>query len=194
MVMQRLDVQSPAIGADRLLELIAQPEYNERNIELVEGKIVEIPKPGGEHGQITWLLSFKIGIYVMENNPGIITAAETGFILESSPYGKDTVRALDIAFIKEGKTGAALSAGWVNVAPDLAVEVISPSNLFSDIQLKVAQLLQAGTALVWLVDPQSRTVTVHTKDSTLTLREGDTLTGGDVLPGFELPVADIFPV
>ncbi len=193
MVMQRLDVQSPAISADRFLELIAQPEYKERNIELVEGKIVEMPHANAEHAEILSVLHYAIAHFVYKNSLGRLGVGDAGFILARNPDRRDTVRGVDLAFISKAKSPAPWPRTRLEIAPDLAVEVLSPSNTAMDINLKIGQILQAGTASVWIVDPQSRTVTVHTSDGAVTLREGDTLTGGDVLPGFELPVADIFP-
>lgn len=182
------------ISAERFLEIAGNPEYADRSIELVEGEIVEMSKAGGLHGQITFLLSLKIGIFVVDNKLGIVTSAETGFILERNPDGRDTVRALDIAFLSSARVPAVLPDHLVDVAPDLAVEVISPSNRVTDMHRKIRQLLAAGTALVWIVHPETRTVEVHTRSGATTLEEGDTLSGGDVLPGFELPVREIFPV
>ena len=82
----------------------------------------------------------------------------------------------------------------MNVAPDLAVEVISPSNEAADIRLKIRQLLDAGTALVWIIYPNLHIVDVHTQDGATSLNAADTLSGGDVLPGFEIPVREIFPL
>ena len=130
----------------------------------------------------------------MNSGLGIVTSAETGFILERNPDGRDTVRALDIAFLSSSRVPVVLPDHLVDVAPDLAVEVISPSNRVTDMHRKIRQLLAAGTALVWIVHPETRTVEVHTRSGAVTLEEGDTLSGGDVLPGFEIPVSEIFPV
>ena len=186
MVMERL-----YISAERFFEIAGSPDYEDRSIELVEGEIVERSLAGGLHGQITMLLSVKIANHVMDNGLGIVTSAETGFILERNPDGRDTVRGLDIAFIRGAKV---LPDHLVDVAPDLAVEVISPSNRVTDMHRKIRQLLAAGTALVWIVHPETRTVEVHTRSGAVTLEAGDALSGGDVLPGFELPVREIFPV
>ena len=188
MVMER-----QLISAEGFFDIIDSPGYEDRSLELVEGEIIEMPKAGGLHGQITMLLSVKIGNHVIENGLGIVTAAETGFILERNPDGRDTVRALDIAFLSRANAPAVLPDHLVDVAPDLAVEVISPSNKVADMHRKIRQLLAAGTALVWIVHPETRTVEVHTRSGATTLEEDDTLSGGDVLPGFEIPVRDIFP-
>ena len=186
MVMER-----QVISADGFLKIIGSPEYLDRSIELVEGEIVEMSKPSGLHGQITMLLSVKIANHVMDNGLGIVTSAETGFILERNPDGRDTLRGLDIAFVRGARV---LPDQPVDVAPNLAVEVISPSNKATDIHRKIRQLLGAGTALVWIVHPETRTVEVHSHSGAVTLESGDMLSGGDVLPGFEIPVREIFPV
>ena len=122
MVMERL-----YISAERFFEIAGSPEYEDRSIELVEGEIIEMSKAGGLHGQITMLLSLKIGNHVVPKGLGIVTSAETGFILERNIEGRDTVRALDIAFLSSARVPAVLPEHLVDVAPDLAVEVISPS-------------------------------------------------------------------
>ncbi len=169
------------------------PEYADRIVELVDGEIVEMSKPTGLHGQITMRLGAKIFNHAEENRLGIVTAAETGFILERNPDGRDTVRGLDIAYISRVRAPVALPDQLLEFAPDLAVEVILPSNTVADMHRKIRQLLTAGTALVWIVHPETRTVEVHTRSGAATLEEGDTLSGGDVLPGFEIPVRELFP-
>ncbi len=181
------------INADRFYEIVEQPEYQDRVMELVEGEIVEMSKPGRKHGIITMRLAMKISNFVDASDLGEVPAAETGFLLERNPYGRDTVRGLDIAFVSQSRVPKQLDDTWYEIAPDLAVEVISPNNKTSDTQLKVMQLFNAGARLVWLVYPESRVVVAHTVAGSVTLREDDTLSGGDVLPGFEMPVGDIFP-
>ena len=188
MVMER-----QVISAEGFLEIVGSPEYADRIVELVEGEIIEMSKPSGLHGQITMLVGAKIFNYVADNTLGIVTAAETGFILERNTEGGDTVRGLDIAFLSASKAPAVLPDQLVDVAPDLAVEVISPSNKVADMQRKIRQLLAAGTALIWIVHPETRTVEVHTREGATTLDAADMLSGGDVLPGFEIPVREIFP-
>lgn len=188
MVMERL-----YISVEDFLELTERPEYLDRVVELVEGVIIDMPKTSGLHGQVTMLLGAKIFNYVQDNGLGVVTAAETGFILARNPAGRDTVRALDIAFIRKGRVPKILPDTLLDVAPDLAVEVISPSNKAADIHLKVRQLLAAGTALIWIVQPRTRAVEVHSPAGAVTLTEDDILSGGDVLPGLEMPVRDIFP-
>ena len=186
-------VERQYINADRFVELVQEPQYDDCIVELVEGEIVDMPLPSGQHGQITMLLSVKIANFVISNSLGVVTSADTGFVLERNPDGRDTIRGLDIAFIRSAKIPSALPDELIEVAPDLAVEVISPSNEAKDIRLKIRQLLDSGTSLIWIVYPDLRIVDVHTPEGATTLEENDTLAGGEVLPGFEVHVADIFP-
>jgi len=179
------------ISAEMFLEYVEQ--IDDRIVELVEGVIVDMSRPGWEHGEILMMLAARIHNHVRENGLGRVAVGDTGFVLERREDGKDTVRGIDLAFIRNEKASERLSSGWTTIAPDLAVEVISPSNKAGDIQKKIRQLLRAGTSLIWIVYPELRSVTAHRTDGAITLTESDTLTGGDVLPGFELGVADIFP-
>ena len=188
MVMER-----QIISADGFLKILGSPGYEDRSIELVEGEIIEMSKPSGLHGQITMRLGAKLFHFAEENGLGIVTAAETGFILERNPDGGDTVRGLDIGFIRGANAPAVLPDHLLDVAPDLAVEVISPSNKVADMHRKIRQLLAAGAALIWIVHPETRTVEVHTRSGAITLEGDDMLSGSDVLPGFEIPVREIFP-
>ena len=178
------------ISAEAYEEMMAQPEYTGRHIDLVEGELLEMPKPTLGHGQIEMRLAMLIGNFVSARDLGSVTGGDAGFVLERRPDGKDTVRGLDLAFISRQRS---LPFAHGLVAPDLAVEIVSPSNTAADIHLKVRQLLRAGTALVWVVYPETRSVEAHTDDGAMTYAEDDTLDGGDVLPGFTVRVGDIFP-
>lgn len=179
------------ISADMFLEYVEQ--IDDRIVELVEGVIVDMSRPGWEHGEILSLINERIAVYVRANRLGRVAVGDPGFVLERRADGKDTVRGIDLAFISSERASERLSTGWTTIAPDLAVEVISPSNEAKDIRKKIRQLLNAGTQLIWIVYPDMRIVDVHTSSGATTFEENDTLTGGDVLPGFEIRVAEIFP-
>ena len=182
------------VSADEFVEIAAAPEYAGVSLELVEGHLLDMSKASGQHGQITKRLGTLLDNHVFPNRLGVVTAAETGFMLSRGPDGRDTVRGLDIAYISRSRIPSlVLPDRLVDVPPDLAVEVVSPSNTAADIDLKVTQLLDAGAALVWVVYPETRHVIAHTADSILRHSEDDTLDGGDVLPGFTVRVGDIFP-
>ncbi len=186
-------IAEQTITAERFLELVDLPEYQDSRLELVEGKLVEMSKPKRRHGLVTMDLANELVNYVKTHNLGEIPAADTGFLLERNPYGRDTVRGVDIAFVSKHHNLGPVSDTWYEVAPDLAVEVISPGNRAGDIHHKVVQLLKAGTRLIWLVYPDTRSVVVHRSGGSSILYEDDMLAGGDVLPGFELRVGEIFP-
>lgn len=186
-------IQEQFISADRFQDLVDAPEYQDCVLELVEGIIIEMPKPKRIHGVVTMRLALKIASFVDAHELGEATVGDPGFVLERNEYGRDTVRGLDFAFISSERLSTPPDFNWYEIGPDLAVEVFSPSNKTSDTHLKVMQLLGAGTHLVWLVYPETRTVEAHTSDGAVTLREHDSLSGGAVLPGFEIRVSDIFP-
>ena len=181
------------ISADQFIEIIAGPDYSDRKVELVNGEIVEMSFPNADHGEILSLLHAKIAGFVYENELGRVTVGDSGTLLSKNPAGRDTVRGLDLAFVGNSKAPLPLPRGLLTVPPDIAVEVISPNNEAADIRLKIRQLLDAGTAMVWVVNPEMRIVDVHTPAGSTSLAENDTLSGEDILPGFEVTVADIFP-
>ena len=111
------------------------------------------------------------------------------------PDAPDKVRKPDASFIQRGRLpGEQLHEGHVRIAPDLAVEVVSANDLFDEVEIKVGEYLGAGVRLVWVVNPRTRTGQVYRADGSVTrLREGDELSGEDVLPGFRCRVHDLFP-
>lgn len=117
-------------------------------------------------------------------------AAETGFLIAENP---DTVRALDFAFIQSSRvTPETVAPTWVSVIPDLVLEVVSTGDRETEVASKTRMWLDAGVGLVWVVYPARREIVIHRTDSATTLAETDTLTGEDVVPGFALPVAEVF--
>jgi Uma2 family endonuclease len=171
-------------------ELLAMPDDGYR-YELVKGELRKMAPTGDEHGDVTMELAGALHQYVKKHNLGKVYAAETGFKLESDP---DTVRAPDIAFVsrvKVEKTGRL--KGFRSGAPDLAVEVLSPSDRVSRVEGKVAQWLEGGARMVWVVSPKLHTITVYRSlTNIVTLTEKDKLDGADVVPGFQIDVAEIF--
>ncbi len=180
-------------SAEDFLEVANLPEYADCRVELVEGKIVTMPFNNSLHGWIVIYLGGRLSLFVAENKLGLVTGADADFVLERNPEGRDTVRGLDIAFISREKAPDPLPNAWLEVAPDLVIEVISPSNTADDTRLKVRQLLRAGCAQVWVVYPNLREVDAHSEKGIRVYREGDTLACPDILPGFEIAVSDIFP-
>jgi len=159
--------------------------------ELVKGKLYEMPPAGGRHGSIAMTMGSLLSNYVRANRLGHVFAAETGFILRREP---DTVRAPDASFVaKDRLPPGELPTGYIELAPDLAVEVVSPSETTSDVQEKASSWLKAGTKLVWTIDPATGIVTVYSSTGDVQrLSEEDNLDGGDVLPGFVCSIHELF--
>jgi Uma2 family endonuclease len=128
---------------------------------------------------------------VKANPLGVVFGAETGFRLASNP---DTVRAPDLAFVRRERipAGGIPREFWTG-APDLAVEVISPSDRYTEVEEKVQDWLSAGTHMVVVVNPRTRAVTVYRAPTEVTrLTESDLFSGGDLLPGFTCRVSEFF--
>ena len=160
--------------------------------ELVRGELVRMTPPGGAHGSVSGEIYWYIRNHLTAHDIGRVYPQDTGFLLARNP---DLVRAPDVAFVRSDRLPPNPIAfeGYLPVAPDLAVEVVSPSDRAGAVHEKVMDYLEAGTRLVWVVHPRRRTVTVYHPDgSARVLHEGDELDGEDVLPGFRLPVAAIF--
>lgn len=157
--------------------------------ELIDGELVEVTPSANRSAWIAGEIFGHIRDHVRANDLGWAFGDGAGFILFND---RATVCSPDAAFVRRERLPQ-LTDRFAPVPPDLAVEVLSPSDRMADALSKVAMYLQAGVQLVWLVDPLDLSVTVFRPDaSPKTLGENDTLDGGDVLPGFTLPVADIF--
>ena len=161
------------------------------NHELQAGILVSEPLPGGRHGSVTAAVAEMLRAHVKKHRLGVVFAGDSGFVLAREP---DTVRGPDVAFVsrerfdRSGDTVKAFAG-----APDLAVEVLSPSNTPAAMHAKVADYLAAGSRSVWVVDPESQTVTVYASLlSPRRLGEDETLDGNDVVPGFRVRVGEIF--
>jgi Uma2 family endonuclease len=158
-------------------------------LELVRGEVVREPPTGFEHGDIAFGIGLLLRTFVDENALGKVVGTETGFVLSDEP---PTVRAPDVAFVREDRLGFD-PRRFAPLAPDLAVEILSPSNTMSEIHEKVLDYVAAGTSLVWVVDPRSHTVTVYrSRDAIRMLTADDELDGADVLPGFRCKVSALF--
>ena len=171
-------------------ELLRLPRGRARH-ELVKGELITMSPAGSEHGAIIFNLSLLLGQHIKAHNLGQGFGAETGFKLTSDP---DTVRAADIAFVRRERIpDTGIPKNFWQIAPDLAVEVLSPGDTFDEVNDKVEQWLAAGSLAVWVVSPKRRNVTAYRSLADVkTYSEGDELEGGDVVPGFRCRVSEIF--
>jgi len=160
----------------------------EEDFELIEGVLVPMPLSNFGHADVQGEVLVLLRSYVKKQGLGKVVP-EAGFTLRRDP---DTVLAPDVAFLAVERLPEKTS-GFAELAPDLAVEIISPSNSPGEIERKVAIYLQSGVRAIWVVYPNERQVVVHTPDhAPKVFGEGDHLDGGDVLPGLSLPVSGLF--
>ena len=171
-------------------ELFAMPDDGYHRYELVRGELRTMAPPGQYHGEYTGNTYLSLGNHVRANNLGK-TYTEIGFLIETDP---DHVRAPDTAFISRERLEAiGEGPGYFPAAPDLAIEVISPNDRLTRVNEKVRDWLDAGTRMIIVVNPRRRNATVHRpNEDPVTLTEEDSLDGDNVVPGWTMPVKDIF--
>lgn len=184
-------IQEQILTVEEFWELCQQPEYANKQLELVDGRLVVMTPSSGMNAGIALAIGHYIYQFVKENDLGQATGADGGYVLYP-----DTVRVPDAAFIAKERIPDGEFV-FYPTAPDLAVEVISPSETASTVTFKNREYLEAGTRIVWNVYPKEKVVDVVTlaDDGALISHQktiSDTLDGGEVLPGFSVPVAAIF--
>ncbi len=170
-------------------ELLVMP-HNGYRYELIKGELRQMAPAGSQHGRIALKIGWRLAQFVEESGLGTTYAAETGFIIDTAP---DTVRAPDASFVSKERAEAIDEEGFFPGAPDLAVEVVSPNDRASEVTEKAFDWLRAGAKMVIVLDPKTSTATVYRGlDDGRILTEGDTIDGEDVVPGWQLPLADVF--
>jgi Uma2 family endonuclease len=171
-------------------EFLTYPARGER-WELVAGVLRVMAPAGGAHGAVSGAVFAALVTFVEARRLGMCFPDGTGFVLPGLP---STVRSPDVAFVRaERLPPGGIEQGFLALAPDLVVEVLSPSETASDLEEKLRDYRAAGTRLVWVIDPEKRLVSVRAAEAPERwLGEGESLDGGAVLPGFSLPVATLF--
>ena len=171
--------------AECLQELPSEARY-----ELIRGELCTMPNNSAEHGSKTARLSGRVIPFVEDNELGECFIAETRFTIEENP---DTVLAPDFAFIKKERLEGIPPKGYLRMAPDLVVETRSPSDTRTEFVLKISRWLQAGSQVVWALEPANQTLVVHrTGVLPRTLTIEDTLTEEELLPGFLMALSELF--
>ena len=169
----------------------------DQRTELVRGRLVVREPAGFWHGDVAARVLVAVSNYLTAPRSGQpsgvprgrVVAAETGFTLQRNP---DTVRAPDVAYVRAERLPSAAHVGFADFAPDLAVEILSPSDRPGEVLAKVADWLTAGTLLVWTIDPERGRVRVYRADGTEdVLTAADHLDGEDVLPGFRVSITEL---
>ena len=174
------------VTAQKLAQLPSGGRY-----ALVKGELRTMPPAEGEHGGIAMHVGASLYQAATTQNLGRVYAAETGFLLATNP---DTVLAPDAAFVRADRLAQIADvAGFIPGAPDLAVEVISPSDTYTEVEEKVTLWLQHGTRMIVVVNPRRRSVTVYRPDRpTLFLSGQEELSGDNVVRGWTIRVQDLF--
>jgi Uma2 family endonuclease len=175
-------------------DLLALPDYvdgSDRRYELIRGELRTMSPTKPLHGVICGRLTVKVGSFVEEHELGEVFGAETGFLVQTDP---DSIIAADLAFVsKERLATAETLEKFFPFAPDLTLEVLSPSNTVSEIDEKIALYFAAGSLAVWIFNPMRRTVAVYRSPFDVRiLGEQDMLDGGEVLPEFTLDLSRLF--
>jgi Uma2 family endonuclease len=180
---------NPAPGTATIQDVIDLDDHEDRLCELVDGILLE-KAMGYEESNLAARIIFLVQVYLEKNNIGKI-AGEAG-MMEVLP---NQVRIPDISFIRweRYRNRKNPKAGAPFMAQDLAIEIISPSNSKGEMERKLRDYFTAGVRLVWYIDPATRSAKTYTgPDQCVDVAENDSLSGGDVLPGFELPLKELF--
>lgn len=171
-------------------ELWEMPEIPGKRFELVRGELVELPGAGGAHGFLALWIGALLLRFAMEHDLGVVCGDSTSYVLQHDP---DVVRIPDVSFVAKARVPeTGVPTGYWPFAPDLAVEIVSPTDRAEDVHAKVLEYLEAGTRLVWVLWPRDRRVTVYPSAAAgYELGPDDVLDGGDVLPGFQYRVSEM---
>ncbi len=183
-------VATQLMTAEEFWEWASRPENREKYCELECGKVVEMPSPGERHGFLCCWIGHLLWEYALQKGSGGVSSNDTGLLVQRDP---DTVRGPDVMFFSETRSLENLSERFATRIPKLIVEVLSPSDNTNKVGVRVSQYLQRGVPLVWLVDPETRTVAVYQpREIHRVFDETEELTGGELLPGFRCPVSRLF--
>ena len=172
--------------ADELLHL---PKGYGKRYELVRGVLIERPSSGNAKAAVVAMIATRLGQFVYPRDYGELAAGDPGYLLETNP---DTVRAADVAWTASGRIPEG-TTGYPNLAPDLVVEVKSHTDETAQLRRKAEMWISFGSRMVWVVDPDTTTITVYRPGvEPIELGEDDTIDGGDLLPDFTAPVWSLF--
>ncbi len=179
-------IQTRSVTPEAFDRFVLLPENRDRNFELIAGEIVEVVS-NSYSSEIAGIILGEFRAFIKGKDLGRVTGADGGYIVEGERYIPD------VAYMSNARQPKRSYAAYNPIAPDLAVEVLSPTDNPDDLRLKIVNYLNAGTTL-WIVNPPLKTVEVYVPGKPpRVLTVNDTLDGGAVLPGFTLPVKDVFP-
>lgn len=180
------------LTAEEFQAFVERPENESRWFELVRGEVIELPPPKKPHGIALSNFARILGNHSFDVGGVYVVSGDSGVILRRNP---DTVRGPDVAVYTDGKTSETMETGYSESIPALVVEILSPSDTMTQVTKKVTEYIRAGTKVVWVADPENRSVIVNRPGELPAVADEDEeLTCPDVLPGFTRRVADFFAV
>lgn len=179
---------APPVTLEEYAALPQQPRY-----ELVKGVLIEQMGGSDEHEETVALVIWRLSSHVYPSRLGKVYGSNRGYV--TVPDSPASSRMPDVSFLSAERAGQLDLFGMLyDGSPDLAVEILSPSNTIPEINQKIEEYLNSGCKSVWIIDIRTRTLTVHTVDAPpQTLADGDTVSGAEALPGFSCPVAALLP-
>jgi Uma2 family endonuclease len=158
--------------------------------ELIDGRIVRMNPIGRSHAYVAANLSMALNQFVRHRKLGEVLVGEIGIFIQRKP---DRIRAADVVFVSKERLAQTTASGYLNTAPELVVEIISPTDRWQTVRDKLEEYFAIGVHRVWIVEPDNRDVLVYSTSTEMRkFGEGDMLTGEGVLDGFTLPVAELF--
>ena len=184
----RVADEAPLISQDEFVQHLTEFGH----AELVGGKIKIMPLTNYTHASITGNFYSALRDHVRQRKLGKVFVGDVGIHIKAD---KPTTRGADVAFISHERMAQVTSQVFLDVAPELIIEVISPGNEWNDVFEKINEYFETGALLVWIVEPMFKQVRIFTSSRHTTVvasDTNDTLTGGDVLPDFAVPVAELF--
>ena len=183
-------VTTKPMTAEEFYEWVHRPENSQGFFELERGEVVEMPPPHKYHGRVCAKVVAILESYAARVGKGYPVCNDAGFILETDP---DTVRGPDVSFYEDDQTAETMDRRYTTRPPKLAVEVLSPNDTPNKVTKRVVQFVARGVALVWVIDPEVRSVAVyHQAKLPRVLDEADELDGNDVLLDFRCRVSEFF--
>ena len=176
--------------ADEFYDFVYLPEHRDRNFELDRGRVVEMSRPGIRHGVVCANVSFMLVAFTRQRNRGIVISNDAGLIVERDP---DSVFGPDVFLYDEIINYDDLPPRWEDRPPTLVVEVLSPNDRTTKLNRRIGRFLAMGVPLVWVLDPEDSTMTVHQAHRPLVVLDAaDEVTGLEFVADLKMKVADFF--
>ncbi len=181
-------IQASLVTAEEFLQITAD---HDGLLELVRGEVREMNRPGSIHGFVCMNVGGELRTWAKGGRHGRVVCNDAGVVIQRDP---DTVRGPDVYFIREDRLpNGELPAGWLEVAPDLCAEVLSPTDRWPDVLEKINEYFRMGVPEVWVLDPAKRQVHLHRADTPApSILDVDQTLTSPHLPGFVCPISELF--